>query len=158
MEKQNYNIEEVAGGVPVKMWTRGVPVEDETLKDLPAMTSADYEKLGDTYLGRAQAGLASAKYQKALELDPRSWRLEYKIGTILLRQGAPAEALPYFRSIISRDPNNAFGYEGEGRTLLALGEHDGDRHDDAPHLVIAPQTMRAPALPSGSVFMSSAAA
>src|SRR5437868_11534193 len=26
--EQNYNIEDVPGGVPVKMWTRGVPVED----------------------------------------------------------------------------------------------------------------------------------
>jgi tRNA-splicing ligase RtcB (3'-phosphate/5'-hydroxy nucleic acid ligase) len=34
MEKHNYNIEEVAGGVPVKMWTRGVPVEDEAKRQL----------------------------------------------------------------------------------------------------------------------------
>ena len=31
---QNYNIEDVAGGVPIKMWTRGVPVEDEARKQL----------------------------------------------------------------------------------------------------------------------------
>ena len=32
--EQNYDIEEIAGGVPVKMWTRGVPVEDEARKQL----------------------------------------------------------------------------------------------------------------------------
>ena len=32
--EQNYNIEEIAGGVPVKMWTRGVPVEDDARKQL----------------------------------------------------------------------------------------------------------------------------
>jgi len=32
--EQNYNIEDVAGGVPIKMWTRGVPVEDEARKQL----------------------------------------------------------------------------------------------------------------------------
>src|SRR6201989_1683099 len=32
--EQNYDIEEVAGGVPVKMWTRGVPVEDDARKQL----------------------------------------------------------------------------------------------------------------------------
>ena len=32
--EQNYDTEEVAGGVPVKMWTRGVPVEDEAKKQL----------------------------------------------------------------------------------------------------------------------------
>lgn len=31
---QNYNIEEVPGGVPVKMWTKGVPVEDEAKRQL----------------------------------------------------------------------------------------------------------------------------
>jgi len=103
----------------------GVEMEEEQLKDLPAMTSADYEKLGDTYLGRGQMGLARSKYQKALDLDPRSWRLEYKIGTILLRQGGPSEALPYFRSMVARDPSNARGYEGEGRSLLAMGDHEG---------------------------------
>jgi len=30
----NYIEEEVPGGVPVKMWTRGVPVEDEARRQL----------------------------------------------------------------------------------------------------------------------------
>jgi len=34
MEQQHYDIEEVPGGVPVKMWTRGVPVEDEARRQL----------------------------------------------------------------------------------------------------------------------------
>jgi tRNA-splicing ligase RtcB len=32
--EQNYNVEEVPGGVPVKMWTQGVPVEDEAKRQL----------------------------------------------------------------------------------------------------------------------------
>lgn len=103
----------------------GVPVEEEKLKDLPAMSSSDYERLGDTYLTRGQMGLARSKYQKALELDPRSWRLEYKIGSILLRQNAPGEALPYFQSMTVRDPNNSHGFEGVGRALLAIGDPEG---------------------------------
>jgi tRNA-splicing ligase RtcB (3'-phosphate/5'-hydroxy nucleic acid ligase) len=31
---EHYNIEEVPGGVPIKMWTRGVPVEDDAKKQL----------------------------------------------------------------------------------------------------------------------------
>jgi Flp pilus assembly protein TadD len=102
---------------------QNVAVEDETLKELPAMTSADYEKLGDTYLTRGQMGLARSKYQKALDLDPASWRLNYKIGTVLLKQNAPSEALGYFRAMTARDAMNSRGWEGEGRSLLALGEH-----------------------------------
>lgn len=103
---------------------QNVPVEEDTLKNLPAMTSADYEKLGDTYLMRGEMGLARNKYIKALDLDPGSWRLNYKIGTVLLRQNSPADALPYFRAITTRDPMNDHGWEGEGRALLALKEHD----------------------------------
>src|SRR4051812_17825274 len=32
--EQNYDIEEIEGGVPVKMWTRGVPVENEARQQL----------------------------------------------------------------------------------------------------------------------------
>lgn len=32
--KTNYKLHEVANGVPVKMWTNGVPVEDEAQKQL----------------------------------------------------------------------------------------------------------------------------
>jgi tRNA-splicing ligase RtcB len=34
MSNQNYNVEEIAGGVPVKMWTKGVPVEDDAKRQL----------------------------------------------------------------------------------------------------------------------------
>ncbi|HEX3140649.1 MAG TPA: RtcB family protein, partial [Rhizobacter sp.] len=34
METTNYIEEEVPGGVPLKMWTRGVPVEDEARRQL----------------------------------------------------------------------------------------------------------------------------
>ena len=34
MSKPNYNTQEVPGGVPVKMWTNGVPVEDEARQQL----------------------------------------------------------------------------------------------------------------------------
>ena len=34
MEETNYIEEEVPGGVPVKMWTRGVPVENEARQQL----------------------------------------------------------------------------------------------------------------------------
>lgn len=34
MEQPHYNQEDIEGGVPVKMWTRGVPVEDEAKKQL----------------------------------------------------------------------------------------------------------------------------
>ena len=32
--ERNHDIEQVEGGVPVRMWTRGVPVEDEARRQL----------------------------------------------------------------------------------------------------------------------------
>ena len=34
MSEHNYQLLEVAGGVPVKMWTKGVPVETEARQQL----------------------------------------------------------------------------------------------------------------------------
>ncbi|ALM85460.1 RtcB family protein [Bordetella sp. N] len=34
MSNKNFNVEEIAGGVPVKMWTKGVPVEDAAREQL----------------------------------------------------------------------------------------------------------------------------
>jgi Tfp pilus assembly protein PilF len=103
---------------------QNIPIDDDKLKKLPALTGADYERLGDTYLSRGQLGMARAKYQKALELEPSEWRLQYKVGTIYLRENNPSEALPYFREMIKHDPSSAYGYEGEGRALLAMKDHE----------------------------------
>lgn len=34
MQEQNYNIETPEGGVPIKMWTRGVPVDEQAIRQL----------------------------------------------------------------------------------------------------------------------------
>ena len=42
----NYNIQEVPGGVPVKMWTRGVPVDQAVAQVdrlTPDLASAEYD-------------------------------------------------------------------------------------------------------------------
>src|SRR3569832_1836594 len=73
---------------------QGVPVEDEKLKNLPAMTAADYDRLGDTYMSRGQYGLARAKYEKALELHPADWGRGGGGGAGRRRRSAAAEAAP----------------------------------------------------------------
>ncbi|HYB97580.1 MAG TPA: tetratricopeptide repeat protein [Candidatus Limnocylindrales bacterium] len=102
----------------------GVAVEEETLKKLPPMTAADYERLGDTYLMQNKLGLANVKYVKALELDPTAWKVRYKLGVLLLKQNVPQQALLYFNEIVTMDSMNARGHEGRGRALLAMGQHE----------------------------------
>lgn len=103
---------------------QGMPVEDDKLQNLPPMTARDYESIGDAYLGRNDAQQALGKYESALAMEPRSWQLHYKMGLVLLKTGAAADALPHFNAVIEIDPMNAHGYEGRGRTLLALREHE----------------------------------
>lgn len=102
----------------------GMPVADSKLKDLPPMTAREYESLGDAYLSRNEVAQAQNKYESALELDPGAWQLHYKIGLLMLKSGSPRDSVAHFDAIISADPMNARGYEGRGRALLALREHE----------------------------------
>ena len=45
MIETNYIEEEVPGGVPVKMWTRGVPIEDEAKRQLTNAFATDRPRL-----------------------------------------------------------------------------------------------------------------
>jgi len=102
----------------------GMPVEDDKLKNLPAMTAKEYETLGDAYLARNEIGQAESKYQSALAIDPTAWQLHYKIGVLLLKTGSARESLDHFGAMVQADPMNALGYEGRGRALLALREYE----------------------------------
>lgn len=103
---------------------QGMPVEETKLQKLPPMTAKEHESLGDAYLARNEVAQALGKYESALMLEPGAWRLHYKIGVLLLKSGTPAEAIGHFDAIIGADPMSARGYEGRGRALLALREHE----------------------------------
>lgn len=102
----------------------GMPVEDDKLQNLPPMTAKDYESLGDAYLARNELAQAENKYESALQLDPTAWQLHYKIGLLMLKSGSARDSLAHFDAIVNTDPMNARGYEGRGRALLALREHE----------------------------------
>jgi len=102
----------------------GMPVEEDKLKNLPAMTARDYESTGDSYLSRNDTEQALTKYETALAMEPNSWPLHYKAGLVLLKMGSAGESLAHFDAIVRIDPMNAHGYEGRGRALLAMHEHE----------------------------------
>jgi hypothetical protein len=45
--EQNYNTEQPEGGVPIRMWTRGVPVEDEAKQQLANAAHRPVAAAGD---------------------------------------------------------------------------------------------------------------
>ena len=58
MRKEHYNVLNVAGGRHVKMWTRGVPVEDEAKRQLENVAKMPFvfshvAAMPDVHFGRA---------------------------------------------------------------------------------------------------------
>jgi predicted Zn finger-like uncharacterized protein len=65
---------------------------------------------------------AQARFQRALELDPRSASALVGIGQILSRQGNFSDAVARFRNALSADRNNLDAVIGIAQASLALGQ------------------------------------
>ncbi len=65
---------------------------------------------------------AQARFQRALELDPRSASALVGIGQILSRQGNHADAVARFRNALSADRTNLDAVVGIAEASLALGQ------------------------------------
>jgi len=101
----------------------GMPLEDDALKKLPAMTPADYERLGDTYLQQGDMDMAFIQYDKALRMEPGQARIRYKMGLLFLKKGLPEEATKEFQEILKSDVTYALAYEGMGQALLKTAKY-----------------------------------
>ncbi len=103
----------------------GIPVDTETLKELPELTVSDYEWLGDQYYKQEKFPLAYTKYEKAIELAPDRLDLHYKAGLVLLHKRMLDDAIARFDYIIRVNSGFSPAYEGKGRALLEKGELAG---------------------------------
>ena len=102
----------------------------EDFAEVPTLTAADEEGLGDRYLQQGEPGLALMRYQHALELDPSLQRARYKLGVVLLQKGRAADALGAFSQILVSEPENALGYLGQGQVY-----HQQERFQDAERVL-----------------------
>jgi tetratricopeptide (TPR) repeat protein len=98
----------------------GLPLEEDGLKNLPAMTVHDYESLGDTSLRQGNLQMAFVHYDRALRLDPTQARIRYKIGQLFLKKGLPEDAIKEFHEILKKDVHDALAHEGAGQALLHM--------------------------------------
>jgi len=98
----------------------GMPLAEDHLKNLPDMTAAEHETLGDTHLQQGNMSLAFSQYEKALRLDPDQIRIRYKTGLLFLKKGLPEDALKEFQVILKKDMRYALAYEGIGQALFQL--------------------------------------
>lgn len=86
-------------------------------KDLPDMTSDEYERLGDTLLSKGKLHLAYLQYERSLKINPDNLRVEYKKGLTLLVGKKNTEAIEQFNTILKHDCEYALAFEGLGRAF-----------------------------------------
>jgi Flp pilus assembly protein TadD len=97
--------------------------EDEAaLKKVPEMTADGYERLGDTFLKKGDLDFAFVQYNKALNLEPKSIRIRYKMAGLFLTKGLADDAQAGFLSIIEEQPDFAPAYDGLGRVYFIKGD------------------------------------
>lgn len=77
---------------------------------------------GQIELSRDHVSTAQARFQRALELDPRSAPALVGIGSILFRQGNYADAQARFRNAYSADRRNLDAVVGITQSCLALNQ------------------------------------
>lgn len=107
----------------------GLPLGEDAVKKMPAMTAGEYERLGDTYLRQGNMNMAFVQYDKALRLEPSVTRIRYKLGILFVKRGLAEEAIKEFQGILKNDAHFALAYEGIGESQLSMG-HVGDAENN----------------------------
>jgi Flp pilus assembly protein TadD len=96
----------------------------QKVKDLPEMSSDEYEQLGDALLSKKNYYLAFVQYEKSLQINPGNNRVEYKKGLTLLLGGKSDEAIDQLKLVLKQDPKFAHAYEGIGRAYFQKKEYE----------------------------------
>lgn len=117
----------------------GMPIDDKALNNLPEMTVADYERLGDSHFQLGNLNMAFIQYDKALRLDPSQVRLRYKMGLLFVKKGLPEEALTVFQEILKRDASYTLAYEGMGQVYLKMNNFKEAENHFRYSLTLNPQ-------------------
>jgi tetratricopeptide (TPR) repeat protein len=98
------------------------PEDNQTAKELPEMTSDEYERLGDALLRKGNLHLAFFQYERSLKLNPNNIRVEYKKGLALVLGKKNEDAIAQFLKVLEKDSNYAPAYEGIGRAFFQKKE------------------------------------
>ncbi|RMH40579.1 MAG: tetratricopeptide repeat protein [Deltaproteobacteria bacterium] len=85
---------------------------------------AAHEQLAKTYEKMQQFDKASAAYAKTIELDPRNFRVYFRLATLYIRQGKHAEAAQLYRGVLRRATDEQI-LRRAGRKAIDLEEYMG---------------------------------
>lgn len=95
-------------------------LDEDPLLDLPEITPAEHERLGDHHLRQGNRPMALVHYYKAIEADPSLTRAHYKIGLMFLQKDLADEALARFQEMLKHDADSLLAREGMGQTYLRM--------------------------------------
>ena len=99
------------------------------LKELPEMTSEDYERLGDVNVSQGNLQMAFLQYQKCLEINSKNITVKYKKGMTFVLGGLNDEAVREFREILREKPEHSLAYEGLGLAFFQMRRYeDAERY------------------------------
>ena len=113
-----------AGTMPGKATAIAPPAE---IPEIPEMTAAGHEQLGDLHTGQGSFDRAYLEYREAIRLEPDRDSARYKAARILLRQGLIPEAREEFAAILADDPGNPLALLGMGHAAVLSGDPGAER-------------------------------
>jgi Flp pilus assembly protein TadD len=88
------------------------------------LTAAEYERLGDIYLGKGDPINTFTHYEKSLQKDPHNTRIHYKKGLLFLIEGMNNDAIASFDKVLEKEPGNALAHRGLGQAYFQLKQND----------------------------------
>lgn len=91
---------------------------------LPDLTAAEYERLGDLYMGKGDPVNTFTHYEKALQKDPHNNKIHYKKGLLFLIEGMNNDAIASFEKVLQKEPDNAIAHKGLGQAFFQLTQND----------------------------------
>ena len=98
--------------------------EADISKDLPKMTSEEYEELGDDYFRKGNLPMALVQYNKAFTLNINNATLIYKKGLLFLAGNMNEDAIKMFQELIKRQPEFALSYQGLGQAFFQMKQYE----------------------------------
>ena len=88
------------------------------------LTAAEYERLGDMYLGKGDPINTFVNYEKSLQKDPKNMRIHYKKGLLFLIEDMSNDARDSFEKVLEKEPDNAIAHQGLGQAFFQLKQYE----------------------------------
>ena len=97
--------------------------ENLAKEKMPEITAEEYEKQGDDKFRQRDLGMAFIKYQKSIELNPKNYKLHYKVGLLYLVSGMNKDAVREFKEVLKKEPKHALSHEGRGIAFFRMKKY-----------------------------------